>query len=43
MAGNMGKTNPSTDQGNRMRCEQCNMDFRNQQELDQHNRQSHNR
>lgn len=30
-------------QGNKIRCEQCNKDFASQQELDRHNRESHNR
>jgi len=29
--------------GNKIRCEQCQKDFANQQELDRHNRESHNR
>ena len=39
---NQMRNNPS-DQGNKVRCERCNMDFQNQQELDRHNRESHNR
>lgn len=30
-------------EGNKFRCEQCAKDFNNQQELDRHNRESHNR
>ena len=30
-------------QQGKIRCEQCNKDFNNQQELQDHNRQQHNR
>ncbi len=30
-------------QGNQIRCQQCNKDFNSQQELQDHNRQMHNR
>lgn len=35
--------NPMNQGGNKIRCEQCNKDFASQQELDRHNRESHNR
>jgi len=39
---NQMRNDPGT-QGNKLRCDQCNMEFQSQQELDRHNRESHNR